>query len=138
MTKCRKFKRVMKRVCADFRGGKKGVRGLPGKKCISYKKRAVKVCADFGRPGHGVLTSTQRERIRESIHAGGFGGKGTFKSLSACKAEVRSQKRRGIPYAVTVKRIVLPTKVFRKHKPNGIKRIGTQCHEYAKQIYGRK
>lgn len=45
--KCRRFGFTTRRVCADFRGGKKGVRGQPGKKCVRFKKKKVRICRDF-------------------------------------------------------------------------------------------
>ncbi len=127
--------KVRKRVCADFRGGKKGIRGQPGKKCVKYKKVTVRVCSDFGKPGHGKLTKEQREKIRKSIHPGAF-GKGAFSSLSACKRAVDRQKARGVPYAIVSKRINL-IRIFRKNRPNGIKSVANACLHYAKEAYGR-
>lgn len=133
--KCRKFKKVRKRVCADFVGGRKGIRGQPGKTCRRTKMATVKVCADFGKPGHGKLTKEQREKIRKSIHAGAF-GKGAFSSESACKKAVDSQKSRGVPYALVSKRINI-IRIFRKGQPNGTKKVADACRIYAKKAYGR-
>ena len=134
MAKCRRFKKVRKKVCADFVGGKG--RGGKGKRCTRYKYATVRVCADFGKKGHGKLTKTQREKIRKSIHVGAFGGKGTFSSLSACKRAVDRQKARGVPYALVSKRINL-IRVFKKNQPNGVRAVANQCFNYAKKVYGR-
>jgi len=135
MVKCIRYKKVRKRVCVDFAGGKG--KGGKGKRCIRYKYATVKVCADFGKKGHGKLSKEQREKIRQSIHAGAFGGKGTFKSLAKCKIEVDRQKARGVPYAIVSKRINL-IRIFRKNQPNGVKRVADECLKYAKEVYGRK
>jgi len=45
MTKCLRWKRVRKRVCADFVGGK-GKGGL-GKRCVRYKYTTQRVCVDY-------------------------------------------------------------------------------------------
>jgi len=137
MAKCIRYKKVRKRVCADFVGGKKGVRGQPGKKCRRFKVVTVRVCADFAPQGHGKLSKEEREKIRKSIHAGAFGGEGTFKSLAKCKREVEKQKERGVPYAIVSKRINL-VRIFRKNQPNGVKRVADECLEYARELYGRK
>jgi len=134
MTKCIKFKKIRKRVCADFVGGKKGVRGQPGKKCRRYKTVTVRVCADFSPKGHGKLSKEQREKIRMSVHAGAFGGKGVMSSLKKCKIEVRKQKARGVPKALVIKRLAL-IKTWNKRKNPILSRRANQCMQYAREIY---
>ena len=131
-TKCIKFKKVRKRVCADFRGGKG--RGGKGKKCVRYKIKTVRVCADFSPKGHGKLPKKTREKIRMSVHKNAFGGKGVMSSLERCKAEVRRQKARGVPKAIVIKRIAL-IKTWNKRKNPTLARRANKCMIYAREIY---
>ena len=106
-------------------------------KCVRYKTtKAGKRCADFYPRGHGKLTAMQRESIKKGITPGKFGGEGTFSSFKALEAEIKRQKRKGVPYATVVRRIVLPTKVLGKRDPKMV-RLGEKGLAFAKKLYNR-
>lgn len=134
--KCRRFKTVPKLVCRDFRGGRKGIRGQPGKVCVRQTRRkSVRVCADFGKKGHGKLPRVTRQRIRRSIKKEAFGGRGTFSSLKRCKREVDKQKRAGVPKALVIKRVNI-IRTFNRCKSNPdtrICRIANPCLRHAQR-----
>lgn len=132
--KCRRFQKVYGKRCVDFVGGKKGVRGQPGKKCKRFKRVKTKVCADFGPRGAGKLPKEVREKIRGAVRIGAFGGKGTMASLETCKSQVRSQKARGVPYANVSKRLTLIS-TWNKRKNPELSRRAKSCRSYAKEIY---
>lgn len=82
------------------------------------------------------MTEEEIEELQAGVTPGGFGGPGAFKSLASCKSRVRQQKSAGVPYSTVVKRIILGTKVWHKGEPR-YEKLGTQCHNYAKKLYGR-
>jgi len=130
MSTCNSFKTANKLVCHDYAGGS-GPHGK-GRTCIRFVPQNVRVCADFGKKGHGKLSAATRERIKESVHEGKFGGTGTFHSISACEAQVRKQLGEGVPYATVSKRVNL-IRTFNKCKssPNKkICRVANPCEEY--------
>ena len=82
------------------------------------------------------MTPEEIEELQAEVTPGGFGGPGAFKSLASCKSRVRQQKSAGVSYSTVVKRIILGTKVWHKGEPR-YEKLGTQCHAYAKKLYGR-
>lgn len=134
MSKCIKYQKVRKKVCANFVGGKG--RGGKGKHCTSFKYKTVRVCKDFSPKGHGKISKSKREAIRKKIHIGAFGGKGVMSSLSKCKSQVKSQKNRGVPYASVSKRLTLIS-TWNKRKNPTLSRRAKECRIYARGIYGK-